>query len=229
MFGFIFHVIIFHKTPLPKYFGYFTLGEFKEIALRRKLKEPTKTSTTDHAEEDYGREAKDHDQVFRCPKEGRTRSFQRHSSLEKHLAFGTCTKTIERETLLDEAKVKYAARLEERSSSVPTIPLPPETCPRSSGCVTPPEGFALKHIKKAYWFNEKRREYLTVRFTIRQGSGRRVYAKIVATEMRRAKGLNGERLLGVPEILTTQQVASFFFQNGSKSETADSPLRTNCN
>lgn len=71
MFGFIFHVIIFHKTPLPKYFGYFTLGEFKEIALKRKLKEPTKTSTTDHAEEeDYGREAKDHDQVFQCPKKG---------------------------------------------------------------------------------------------------------------------------------------------------------------
>ncbi|CAH3108338.1 unnamed protein product, partial [Pocillopora meandrina] len=159
---------------LPKYFGYFTLGEFKEIALKRKLKEPTKTSTTDHAEEeDYGREAKDHDQVFQCPKEGRTRSFQRHSSLEKHLAFGTCAKTIERETLLDEAKVKYAARLEEGSSSVPTIPLPPETCPRSSGCVTPPEGFALKHVKKAYWFNEKQREYLTVRFTIRQGSGKR--------------------------------------------------------
>ena len=224
MFGFIFHVIIFHKTPLPKYFGYFTLGEFKEIALRRKLKEPTKTSTTDHAEEeDYGREAKDHDQVFQCPKEGRTRSFQRHSSLEKHLAFGTCTKTIERETLLEETKVKYAARLEEDSSSVPIIPLPPETCPRSSGCVTPPEGFALKHVKKAYWFNEKQREYLTVRFTIRQGSGRRVYAEIVATEMRRAKGLNGERLLGVPEILTTQQVASFFSRMAAKVKQQTAP------
>ena len=150
MFGFIYHVIIFHKTPLPKYFGYFTLGEFKEIALRRKLKEPSKTSTTDHAEEeDYGREAKDHDQVFQCPKEGRTRSFQRHSSLEKHLAFGTCTKTIERETLLDEAKVKYTARLEEGSSSLQSIPLPPETCTRSSGCVTPPEGFALKTRKES--------------------------------------------------------------------------------
>ena len=174
MFGFIFHVIIFHKTPLPKYFGYFTLGEFKEIALKRKLKQPTKTSTTDHAEEeDYGREAKDHDQVFQCPKEGRTRSFQRHSSLEKRLAFGTCAKTIERETLLDEAKVKYAARLEEGSSSVPTIPLPPETCPRSTGYVTLPEGFALKQVKKVYRFNEKQREYLTYHRTRKRQEGRR--------------------------------------------------------
>ena len=73
------------------------------------------------------------DQVFPCPKEGCTHSFQRHSSLEKHLAFGTCTKTVERETLLDKAKVKYAARLEEGSSSAPTTPLPPETCLRGTG------------------------------------------------------------------------------------------------
>ena len=89
------------------------------------------------------------DQVFPCPKEGCTHSFQRHSSLEKHLAFGTCTKTVERETLLDKAKVKYAARLEEGSSSVPTIPLPPETCPRSTGYVTLPEGFASKQVKNS--------------------------------------------------------------------------------
>ena len=35
-------------------------------------------------------------------------------------------------------------------------------------------------------------------------------AEIVATEMRSAKGLNGERLISVYEFLTTQQVASFF-------------------
>ena len=113
------------------------------------------------------------DQVFPCPKEGCTHSFQRHSSLEKHLAFGTCTKTIERETLLDEAKVKYAARLEEGSSSVPTIPLPPETCPRSTGYVTLPEGFALKQVKKVYRFNEKQREYLTYHRTRKRQEGRR--------------------------------------------------------
>ena len=38
------------------------------------------------------------DQVFPCPKEGCTHSFQRHSSLEKHLAFRKCIKTVERDT-----------------------------------------------------------------------------------------------------------------------------------
>ena len=95
---------------------------------------------------------------------------------------------------------------------MPTIPLPPETCPRNTGYVTPPEGFALKQVKKSYRFNEKQQEYLTARFTIGQESGKKVDAENVATEMRRAKELNGERLFSVSEFLTTQQVASFFFQ-----------------
>ncbi|PFX27086.1 hypothetical protein AWC38_SpisGene8242 [Stylophora pistillata] len=192
------------RTPLTKY----PLDEFKEIAPRRDLKEPSKTYTTE--EEDYGREAKGDVRVFPRPKEGDKHSFQRHSSLEKHLAFGTCTKTVEWETLLDKAKVIYAARLEEGSSSVPTIPLPPETCPRSTGYVKPSEGFALKQVKKAYRFNEKQRECLSVRFTIKRGSGKNVDAKMVATEMGRAKGSKGKRLFSVSEFLRTQQVASFF-------------------
>ena len=229
MFGFVvnlFRVVLLFSTErhYQNISVTFSLGEFKEIAPRRKLKEPTKTSTADPAEEDdYGREAKSDDQVFPCPKEGCTRSFQRHCSLEKHLAFGTCTKTVERETLLDKAKVKYAARLEEGSSSVPTIPLPPETCPRNTGYVTPPEGFALKQVKKAYRFNEKQREYLTARFTIGQESGKKVDAEIVATEMRRAKGLNGERLFSVSEFLTTQQVASFFSRMAAKVKQQTAP------
>ena len=74
-----------------------------------------------------------------------------------------------------------------RKVQVPTIPLPPETCPRSTGHVTQPEGFALKQVKKVYRFNEKQREYLTARFTIGQESGKKVDEEIVATEMRRAR------------------------------------------
>ena len=55
---------------------------------------------------------------------------------------------VEKETLLDKAKVKYAARLEEGSSFAPTTPLPPETCPRSTGYLIPPEGFALNKQRK---------------------------------------------------------------------------------
>ena len=56
---------------------------------------------------------------------------------------------------------------------MPTIPLPPETCPRSTGYVTLPEGFALKQVKKVYRFNEKQREYLTYHRTRKRQEGRR--------------------------------------------------------
>ena len=62
---------------------------------------------------------------------------------------------VEKETLLDKTKVKYAARLEEGSSFAPTTPLPPETCPCSTGYLIPPEGFALKQAKKVYRYYEK--------------------------------------------------------------------------
>ena len=123
---------------------------------------------------------------------------------------------VEKETLLDKTKVKYAARLEEGSSFAPTTPLPPETCPRSTGYLIPPEGFALKQAKKVYRFNEKQREYLTARFTIGQESGKKVDTEIVATEMRRGKRLNGEHLFSVSEFLTTQRVASFFSRMTAK-------------
>lgn len=92
----------------------------------------------------------------------------------------------------------------EGSSSVPTIPQPPETCPRRT------EGFAFKQVKKAYRFNEKQREHLTARFTIKQESGKKFEAEMVATEMRRAKGSKVKRLFSLSEFLATQKVVSFF-------------------
>ena len=118
-------------------------------------------------------------------------------------------------------------RLEEGSSFVPTIPPPSETCPRTTGYVTPPKGFALKQVKQASRFNEKQLEYLTARFSIGQESDKKDDAEIVATEMRSAKGLNGERLISVYE--SDNSTSSFiFFQNSRKREAADSTLRTSC-
>jgi len=106
---------------------------------------------------------------------------------------------------------------------MPSIPLPPETLPCTTGYATPPEGFALKQVNKAYWFNEKHQQYLTARFNIGQESSKKVDAEIVATEMRRAKGLNGEPLFIFSEFLTTQQVASFFSRTAAKVKQQTDP------
>ena len=180
------------------------------MAPRTRQKEISSISSEDPGEEDASEADK---QVFLCPKEGCTRAFQRHSSLERHIAFGTCSKAIERETLLDLAKLKYAAILQEGESSLPTITT------SSSATETPvagSEGWALKQAKKAYRFNERQRQYLEAKFNICQESSMKVDAETVSKETRRARASNGERLFRVSEFLTAQQVASFFSRMAAK-------------
>lgn len=88
------------------------------MAPRTRQKVISSISSEDPGDEDACEADK---QVFLCPKEGCTRAFQRHSSLERHIAFGTRSKASERETLLDLAKLKYAAILQEGESLLPTI------------------------------------------------------------------------------------------------------------
>lgn len=111
--------------------------------------------------------------VFSCPQKGCVRVFQRHSSLEKHLSVDTCTKTLEKHTLLDLAKLKYASILKESASSSPNI----NPVSRKGSNVASPfsdDGWALRGAKKPYKFNEKQREYLEAKFNIGQGTGRKV-------------------------------------------------------
>ena len=169
-------------------------------------------------------EAESDKQIFMCPKEGCTRGFQRHSSLEKHLTFGKCTKSVERETLIDKAMIKYAATLQEGESALPTISATISTAADRS--VAPPEGWALRKTKKAYRFNEEQRRYLEARFNIGQESGMKLDSEVVAKEMRRTRGSSGERLFRVSEFLTTQQVASFFSRMAAKTKQQTIPGAT---
>ena len=149
---------------------------------------------------------------------------QRHSSLEKHLTFGKCTKSVERETLIDKAVIKYAATLQEDERALPTISATIFTAADRS--VAPPEGWALRKTKKEYRFNEEQRRYLEARFNIGQESGMKLDSEVVAKEMRRARGSCGERLFRVLEFLTTQQVASFFSWMAAKTKQQTIPGAT---
>lgn len=60
-------------------------------------------------------------EAFYCPNEGCVRVFQRFSSLERHLSFERCSKSLERQTLLDIAQTQYAFLLEEGVGKKPTL------------------------------------------------------------------------------------------------------------
>ena len=58
---------------------------------------------------------------FFCSEESRIKSYQRYSSLQKHLERGRHKYVLEYETLYDRAVVGYAFRLEKGPSAVPQL------------------------------------------------------------------------------------------------------------
>ena len=109
---------------------------------------------------------------------------------------------------MDLAKLGYQQVLEEGVGVVPTLRTTSVANKQSRERLT--EGWALRPAKKAYRFSEKQKAYLTAKFNIGQSTGRKVDASLVARDMRRAHGLNGERLFKSTEFLTSQQISSYF-------------------
>ncbi|KAK3724599.1 hypothetical protein QZH41_001747 [Actinostola sp. cb2023] len=125
--------------------------------------------------------------IYTCPQDGCVRIFQRLAALERHLASEKCTRTLEKHSLIDLAKLGYKRHLEEGVGVMPTL----QAC-TSHGTEesTAPliEGWALRTTKKAYRFSDKQKAYLGAKFQIGQSTGRKVDGDSVAREMRCAHG-----------------------------------------
>ena len=150
--------------------------------------------------------------AFACPQEGCVRVFQRLSALDKHLSLEKCTKSLERYSLFDLAKIGYQSRLEEGVGVVPTIT--PELVESSSAKAC--EGWALRAAKKYYRFSSKQKEYLDKKFEIGRITGRKLNGEFVARQMRRAQDEDGKRLFNVSEFLSYQQISSYFSRRAAK-------------
>lgn len=150
--------------------------------------------------------------VYNCPQDGCTRAFQRLWALDKHLSLEQCSKSLERQTLMDLAKVGYKSRLEEGVGALPTIraSMHSLSSDQSLNGVPAKEGWALRTTKKAYRFSEKQKSYLLAKFRIGQTTGRKLDGEVVAREMRRSRGPDGARLFMASEFLSTTQIASYF-------------------
>jgi len=99
--------------------------------------------------------------LFLCLEEGCIKSFQRHSYLQKHLEYGERKLGLEYETLLYQAVLGYASKLEEGAGMVPEIQrtgLSLVSPPQSSG-PSRPTGWALKHFqaRSTRFFNKAKR------------------------------------------------------------------------
>ena len=142
--------------------------------------------------------------------------FQRFSGLERLLSLEACALCPEKYSLLDLAKQEYASRLHEGTGLVPSLHFPASQVLADS-CRACKEGWALKGAKKAERFNEAQKSYLEAKFNIGQSTGKKLDPDVVAKEMRRARGPNGDRLFSVTTFLSAQQISSFFSRLAAKA------------
>ena len=166
----------------------------------------------EEAEEDG--EGADASSLLSCPIEGCIRTYQKYHNLERHLLFWKCKLVSEKYTLLDTAKLAYVEKVQEGLTTQPTLAAPTTTEVSSESPLV--QGWALKGAKKSTRFNQNQRQYLDNKFQIGQQSGLKADAQKVSRNMRYARGDNGERCFHVEELLTAQQIHSYFSRTAAK-------------
>lgn len=197
----------------------FSEGDFKSVAGRHSRDASASTAQTGDTQAAIPQGSIVNTAVYSCPQEGCVRVFQRSSALERHLSLEACELSPEKYSLMDLAKQKYAAHLQEGVGQLPSLHVPPASCASDDTFGNdriPSEGWALKEAKKVERFNDNQKNYLEAKFNIGQATGRKLDADVVAKEMRRARGADGERMFGVTEFLSQQQVSSFFSRLAAK-------------
>lgn len=159
--------------------------------------------------------------VFACLEEGCTRTFLRHSSLQRHLDCGKHDRALERETLMDRAAVDYAERLEGQPSSLPETRVETNANTRREYTLSASEklslGWALKASStRRSRFTASQKAYLTNKFKLGEQTGQKAAPASVARAMASAKDARGNRLFTSDGFLSANLVAGFFSRLSAK-------------
>lgn len=208
------NIILFSECSFRWMGSTFSAGGFKSLSKKQPTQTESETTEKPEVSKTHEEIAGDETAAFACPQDGCVRVFQRHSALEKHLSSEKCTKSLEKRSLLDLAKIAYKSALEEGVGTIPTLQPVPGSERRTDCCNK--EGWALKSTKKAYRFSEKQKAYLDAKFNIGQTLGRKLDGEVVAREIRRAQGPDGARIFNVAEFLSPQQISSYFSRLAAK-------------
>ena len=184
---------------------------FCEVSTRQRAtkRKDAKTSSTEESSDT------DEDTLFTCSEDGCVKTFQRFSSLQKHLDGGRHKYALERESLLDKAMLRYAENLECGASSIDEQVK--EIAEESHEVSILKMGWALKHASTTRRrLNEKQKKYLIDLFVLGEQTGRKADASEVSQSMRKACNADGSLLFKSDEYLTSQQITSFFSRTAAK-------------
>lgn len=215
------------EIPLPK----LTITEeatrpkakFTDVITRKTPSVKTKSiesqSTTQTNTESSSSEDEQTPQLFPCPDDACIKSFQRFSSLQRHLDVGEHKYALERETLLDKAMLSYAAKLDEGEASLENQPLEEtDTFRTLEYGEALPKGWALKSSTvQRKRLNSAQKDYLTKIFDRGEQTGQKLDANTVSKSMRKERNLDGSFMFdSANDYLTPKQIKSFFSRLAKK-------------
>ena len=187
---------------------------FVEVTPRKhQAAKDAKKSTDDDSDESHDT---DDDTLFTCSEEGCVKTFQRFSSLQKHLDGGKHNYVLERESFLDKAMLRYAENLESGAASIEEQG--EEEIAEESGRIplVVNMGWALKHTSTSRRLNKKQKEYLIDLFLLGEQTGQKADPSEVSQSMRKARNKDGSLLFLSEEYLTSQQITGFFSRTAAK-------------
>ena len=187
---------------------------FVEVTPRKhQAAKDAKKSTDDDSDESHDT---DDDTLFTCSEEGCVKTFQRFSSLQKHLDGGKHNYVLERESFLDKAMLRYAENLESGAASIEEQG-EEEIAEESDGMpLVVNMGWALKHTSTSRRLNKKQKEYLINLFLLGEQTGQKADPSEVSQSMRKARNKDGSLLFLSEEYLTSQQITGFFSRTAAK-------------
>ncbi|PFX17536.1 hypothetical protein AWC38_SpisGene18134 [Stylophora pistillata] len=120
--------------------------DFKSLSKKQPTQTESETREKPEVSKTHEGIAGDETAAFAYPQDGCVRVFQRHSALKKHLSSDKCTKSLEKRSLLDLAKIAYKSPLE-GVGTIPTLQPVPGSERRTDCCNK--ENWALKSTKEA--------------------------------------------------------------------------------
>ena len=122
--------------------------------------------------------------MFTCPEQSCTKTFIRYSALERHCEFGAHTRSLERITLQDRAKISYAKNLHEGQTSKQWS-LPVCDAPLTQGASdTCRMGWALKSSPRKVRFTQEQKNFLDLKYNLGEQTGKKSSGEDVARQMR---------------------------------------------
>ncbi|CAC5385940.1 unnamed protein product [Mytilus coruscus] len=150
--------------------------------------------------------------VIQCTNDGCTEEFSTERELLNHQFVGKCQIEIEFNSGLnsDITKKKYYEKLSESSFLRGVLNLSAETKQMEGSENGLTLGWALKTERKSKRFNKNQKDYLTEKFDKGLKTGRKEDPFNVSESMLHVKNSDGTRRFTYDEILSVQQVTSFF-------------------